>query len=473
MSQFDPSKINRSRLGGVVDRLVPAREVTIRSGATVQFYKISSAQQMATFGVVAALLVWSLYVSTAYFGHNTLSRHKDHQVSATNHQVLAERVAESKNDVEAIASDLVKSREFVVTLRTRAASIEDLVHRIESEVDNGTVIIRGGAGVRDQIVSRLRLLAERVKTVTVAERSGVFLDSSQQRVAALDGDPSMSLVEGLLVAGHNQKINDNWVRLQRDLAAQERDRLAMEIAALKGRAEEMRNNAQRVAVLKPSEPAHASEPVQDSKATVEKTAVVEKIAVAPDVEVKKLARIQAPSDGRGGPFIPVDAVALSSRKVKAAFASLHVIVGTDNLQDMARRVPLGPPLLHFQLTSTFGTREDPINGNLARHDGLDLAAPSGTPVYSPASGVVVFVGRKDRYGRSIIINHGHGFGTLYGHLNKTLVIVGQKVETGARIGLVGSTGRSTGPHLHYEVRFNGKPRDPYPFIKVSRDVLKG
>ena len=106
------------------------------------------------------------------------------------------------------------------------------------------------------------------------------------------------------------------------------------------------------------------------------------------------------------------------------------------------------------------------------HYGLDLAGWRKAPVYSTAPGTVVFSGRKGRYGKMVEIDHGNGILTRYGHLFKTHVRKGQKLGHRHKIGLLGSTGRSTGPHVHYEILFNGKQLDPLKFIKAGRHVFK-
>jgi len=116
------------------------------------------------------------------------------------------------------------------------------------------------------------------------------------------------------------------------------------------------------------------------------------------------------------------------------------------------------------ITSPFGYRRDPFTGYRRFHEGLDISNRKGTPVIAPADGIVVFVGRKGGYGNIITISHGYGITTRYGHLSKILVKLGQQVQRGDIIGKIGNTGRSTGPHLHYEVRINHKPVNPINFI---------
>lgn len=129
--------------------------------------------------------------------------------------------------------------------------------------------------------------------------------------------------------------------------------------------------------------------------------------------------------------------------------------------------PLGFPY-HGNITSTFGQRENPFtNANVERHKGLDIKGPKGSLVKATANGKVEFTGRKGGFGNCIVIKHGNGFETLYGHLSKILVSEGQSIEIGENIGKIGSTGRSTGPHLHYEVHKNGKPINPRGFLNLE------
>ncbi len=116
------------------------------------------------------------------------------------------------------------------------------------------------------------------------------------------------------------------------------------------------------------------------------------------------------------------------------------------------------------LTSRYGPRVSPFTGARQNHSGIDIAAESGTPIVSPARGKVVFVGRKGPLGNAVILEHGYGVRTLYGHLSKSHVEKGQKVERGELVAAVGSTGRSTGHHLHYVVQVDGKTRNPLDYI---------
>ena len=137
----------------------------------------------------------------------------------------------------------------------------------------------------------------------------------------------------------------------------------------------------------------------------------------------------------------------------------------NGLAKLNTMLPLGAPVEKMRVTSNFGTRNDPFTGEPKRHRGIDFAGKIGTELMAVAPGRVVSAGERVGYGTTVEIDHGLGFTTLYAHLSQTLVTRGDWVRPGTVIGLAGSTGRSTGPHLHYEIRYKGVPFDPAKFVK--------
>ena len=185
-------------------------------------------------------------------------------------------------------------------------------------------------------------------------------------------------------------------------------------------------------------------------------------------EVRRLgldpSRLQA-SGGVGGPFEPVEAVRAADPNFKALFNSWARL---DSLEQGTVAIPSTEPVRGTSFTSGYGVRSDPFKGRAAMHAGIDLAGPIGTPIYATADATV---GRSEYnsggYGNLVELEHGHGIQTRYGHLSKSMVVAGQKVKRGDMIGLMGSTGRSTGSHLHYEVRIDGKAVNPVPFLQST------
>ena len=172
-----------------------------------------------------------------------------------------------------------------------------------------------------------------------------------------------------------------------------------------------------------------------------------------------------PAEGaKGGPFDS----AKGDPTFKQLFSSWKKL---DSLQNGAIAIPSEKPVKTGAFTSGYGVRSDPFQGRAAMHAGIDLSGPVGTPIYATADGTVTTAGwNGGGYGKLVKIDHGRGIETRYGHLSAIGVTAGQRVTRGQLIGRMGSTGRSTGSHLHYEVRIDGRAVNPIPFMK-STDYL--
>ena len=177
--------------------------------------------------------------------------------------------------------------------------------------------------------------------------------------------------------------------------------------------------------------------------------------------------------GQGGPFIEFQADGRPGGRLKSKLLNLeNRLAYSDSLQTVIKKMPFAVPLHGYYITSTYGKRRDPMNRRWALHHGLDFGSTPRAPVYVTAPGKVTFAGWKGNFGKMIEIDHGAGIKTRYAHLSKTTVKKGQTVAFGDKIGVIGSTGRSTGNHLHYEVLFRDKSLDPMQFIKAGRYVFK-
>jgi murein DD-endopeptidase MepM/ murein hydrolase activator NlpD len=134
-------------------------------------------------------------------------------------------------------------------------------------------------------------------------------------------------------------------------------------------------------------------------------------------------------------------------------------------------IPSIKPIAAFTYTSAFGVRSDPFHGYAAMHAGIDLASPTGTPIYATADGIVDRAEWFGGYGNMVDIDHGKGIATRYGHMSRIIAHAGDRVKRGDLIGYVGSTGRSTGSHLHYEVRIDGHAVNPIPFLQSANYLM--
>jgi murein DD-endopeptidase MepM/ murein hydrolase activator NlpD len=187
---------------------------------------------------------------------------------------------------------------------------------------------------------------------------------------------------------------------------------------------------------------------------------------------------QEASEGVGGPFIPIQTFhidGIADTEFTSAYVGASAHEKELNVLFAAlTHVPLTTPVhgSQFEITSDFGPRIDPFTHRIGFHPGLDFGGPWGSTIAATAPGTIVWAGPRGGYGNMVEIDHGYGFRTRYGHLSAVLVRVGAKVVKGSPIGKLGSTGRSTGPHVHYEVWLADVLRDPSKFIEAGRHVLQ-
>ena len=172
--------------------------------------------------------------------------------------------------------------------------------------------------------------------------------------------------------------------------------------------------------------------------------------------------------GLGGPYVPVKLSADASAFERQLYRIKTAQINVERLNSLLSAVPVRKPIIgEIDLSSGFGVRADPFLGRPAMHTGLDFRSSYGDPVHSTATGVVTIAAWTGGYGKMVEIDHGNGLSTRYGHLSEILVKVGQRIVIGQTIGRVGSTGRSTGPHLHYETRIDDTPVDPQKFLRAG------
>ena len=179
----------------------------------------------------------------------------------------------------------------------------------------------------------------------------------------------------------------------------------------------------------------------------------------------------------GGPLILAGSAEASAdlnagRDFRSLFTAWKKLDGGTGSTGIGRiAIPSVQPVAKMDYSSNFGIRSDPFRGTAAMHAGVDIRGPQGTPIYATADGIVAESDRRGGYGNLIEIDHGKGIATRYGHLSRLLVTSGARVKRGQVIGLMGSTGRSTGSHLHYEVRMDGRAVNPVPFLTSANYLL--
>jgi murein DD-endopeptidase MepM/ murein hydrolase activator NlpD len=281
-------------------------------------------------------------------------------------------------------------------------------------------------------------------------------------------------------------IDDTLQRLaaERDNLTQHREKLVDRVAAVHGRAagDGVRDFQERTKQIE------AQWDLLDRarERTLARIDTLEEGLKMTGLELDALAKVVAdqpgpvPSSARGGPYIAASDIGKELIEIGSTGADfndeLQALDGElaylGQLQTIATRVPLARPVKGAWLSSRFGRRRDPITERPAFHAGLDFSGLPMTPITATAAGVVTFAGRGGPYGQMVEIDHGYGFKTRYGHLRKILVQGRETVAAGQVIGRMGSSGRSTGTHLHYEIRYNGKNLNPSKFIEAGDHVHK-
>lgn len=411
-----------------------------------------------------------------------------------------------------LSDRLAETRATLAALRLRAAELADQRSRADrrlaearqaladARLDHGDLLARVGdlrgqlrsararhqAGQQDRLAAELRVealearLAETERRLSAAERRRERLDttlaaSQAARAELLAERESLSAKVGRLERALGQSsgggsLAERIAGLERALGAAEArgDRLAEQREQLKAEVARLRDTVEGLRARQTGLVERLSERATFGLDRIEHTVAMTGL----DVDAL-VARVRKAHTGKGGPFVPaaleLPGPSVADDDVRRLDRQMRRLAA---LQRALGALPLTAPVDSYWVSSHFGKRRDPVNGRWAMHEGLDLAATAGAPVVATAPGRVTFAGRKSGYGRLVEIDHGYGLKTRYGHLRSIRVEAGKQVGHRARIGALGSSGRSTGPHVHYEILVQGAPVDPGNFLKAGKHVFK-
>lgn len=260
----------------------------------------------------------------------------------------------------------------------------------------------------------------------------------------------------------NDKVNINEVMLQRDLAIAERDALREQMAGLETAVKNIKKAELEVFNKVEAIASKEISKIKNSFSKVNGALKQQGLYFNPLANSKK-------REAKGGTFVPESALELQDdRIIKKISAIYKAVDDLEYYREVSRYVPLGQPVWSYWLSSKFGYRTDPFNKRPAGHKGVDLASRTGNKIKVMANGKVTEVKHSNSgYGNFVAVDHGNGFVTKYAHLHKIYVKAGDYLNAEDAIGEVGSTGRSTGPHLHYEILYQGHPVDPMPFMQAK------
>lgn len=434
---------------GRPDRTLPETTISIRSGGTLRCIRLTARAKLAAITVAAGFVTWSA-VATGMLAIEALNR--------IDEQGAIDQIAEA---YERRLAAITAERDAILARRAGAeARSEAALATLAARHDAVAAAVASEKALSASVES-LRL---RVATLT-AERDALIETAavSSSRLAEIETALAMAererrdLVETLQKVAHRLDLTAD----ARDGAMAVAVRAEDAVGVLEADIEQQRDVQTRLLE-------------QIEAAAARSIGPLEQMLGAVGLDVETLLQGMRRSDsGRGGPFVPVEATlaalpAETSQQVTGVLGSLERIA---LLRQAAQHLPFGAPVRNLRVSSAFGPRRDPFNRRAAFHEGVDFPGPVGTPIYAPADGVVTFAGTQSGYGRLVKIRHEFGFETVYAHLNRARVRVGDRVTRGQRIADKGNTGRSTGPHLHYEIRLRGRPLDPMTFIEAARNVL--
>jgi hypothetical protein len=426
------------RLARLTRRLFPERQLHLRTEGRVTFIRFSRRSQIALVALLAMASGWMAFSSASYLLHDKVLASKEVEIANARlaYRSVLIQVAEYQKRFTAITRDLEENHTLMLSLVEQNTVLQRNLKAVEgdlqsTEKDRARVII-----TREELRTRLTDIQDRMRDLgshNFALRGN--LDTVEKGLRLAMSERNKALEDGVQMRVHIKGLENSLVELARS----------------------QKDAVQRL-----------------TDHTLANIDGVEKLIDITGLKAKNLvSSVTGQSPAQGGPFIAALQDGEPAGSLKASLINLDsYLVQWDALQGAVRRLPLTAPIDYFQLTSRFGKRKDPINRKWAMHYGIDLGGIFKSSVYATAPGVVSYVGWKGKIGRLVEINHGAGIKTRYGHLHKILVKKGQKIGFRDKIGLLGSTGRSTGAHLHYEIQSGGRPQDPMKFIKAGRYVFQ-
>lgn len=439
MSEWDEQESVWQRFRRFINRTFPERQIHLRTRGRIRFFRIPQALQLGTLAAAIITSSWFGYSTFSYIEHDDIVVAKDSQIADARKaydDLLSDVTAYQRRFAE-LTRELEDNHNLMLSLVERNATLQRNLTTVERRLESTETERESVASAREGLKGKLSRLEGEMHSLS---------------------NKNFSLRDNL----NNVETDLQSVLRERDAAKERSNILDAQVAALKGSLNNLQV-AQDKAVDTMTE--RTANYIGSLEKVVEITGIdIEQLLAASDSIVQR--------EGQGGPFIPVNPEEAGGALGKKLIRLEERLGQWESMQELMSRMPLAAPMKAYSITSSFGKRRDPVNKRWSAHYGLDFGAPMRSPIYAPAPGVVKQAGTKGRYGRFIEIDHGSGIKTRYGHLNRIMVKRGEKVEFGQKIGQLGNSGRSTGPHLHYEVIFNGKPKDPMRFIKAGRHVFQ-
>lgn len=416
---------------------LPEKRLFLRSDSTTRFIRLSPATQLLGIAGSAAIVGWATIATAVLLMDN---------IGAGNFRAQAKRDQAIYEDrLSALAGDRDLRAREAREAHDRFAAALDQISIMQSELLASEDRRRELETGIEVIQSTLRRTMQERDTAR-SEREALSAENGGQMLASADNG-TVDLLSDVLAETAEER--DAMAR-DAELALEQANEMRLELELLQEKNDEIFRQLEE-AMLVSVEP-------------------IEKMFRAAGMDPDRLIReVRRGYSGTGGPLTPVTFSTRSGASAAEAERANAILGQMDRInlyRIAAEKAPFDLPVKSgYRFTSGFGPRWGRM------HNGLDFAAPTGTPIYAPADGVVTFAGWSSGYGRLVKVQHAFGIETRYAHQSRIRVSVGQRLSRGDRIGDIGNSGRSTGPHLHYEIRVGGSPVNPMTYIRAGQDVF--
>lgn len=435
------------KFNAALERFFPERRIFLKSDADTRFIRLRPVTQLFVFSAASLFVAWSI-VATAVILMDSIGSGNFREQAKRDQRTYQARLSDLSAQRNGRAEEAVAAQErFNAALKQISVMQSELLQSEtrRRELETGIEVIQ--STLRDTMKDR-----EAART-QVAELEGAAAgDGKTTTKANVSSAPISLLAEAL------------------ERTAAERDQVVIDAQDALIQADEL---TQKLALMRDQNDAIFR---QLEEAMTVSVAPLDKMFRSAGMPTDRmLATVRRGYSGQGGPLMPLSFSTRGEVPSPDTLRANRLLSQMDKLnmyRIAAQKAPFASPLKSsFRFSSPYGYRRDPKTGGRRMHSGTDFAAGMGTPIYATAEGVVTHAGWSSGYGRLVKIQHEFGVETRYAHQSKLRVKVGQRVSRGQRIGDMGTSGRSTGVHLHYEVRVGGKAVNPMIFIKAANDVF--
>jgi len=449
---WDKEHAVRTRFGikvhGLLEHYFPERRVFLKSDNDTRFIRLRPGTQLIAFAGSSFVVAWAI-VATAILLMDSIGAGNFREQAKRDQSTYKARLNDLSAQRDNRAGEALAAQERfnaalaqISVMQTELLSSETRRRELETGIEVIQSTLRGTMQDRELARAQLVQLEEEMET-----------GSSDGKMPAHGANVPMDIVAQALAktaAQRDQVVEDAQDAL---LAA---DAMATEIELMKEQNDQIFRQLEEAMTV-------SVEPL-------------DKMFRAAGLSTDRIIeQVRQGYSGQGGPLTPLSFSTRGEAPSQDALRANRLLNKMDQLnvyRIAAQKAPFATPVKDaFRFTSSFGLRRDPTRGGQRPHKGVDFAAPVGTPLYATADGVVTYAGWSTGYGKLVKIQHEFGIETRYAHQNRIRVKVGQRVSRGDRIGDMGSSGRVTGNHLHYEVRVGGKAVNPMIYIKAANDVF--